>query len=144
MCSIELCDRPVHARTLCYRHYRQEWERGNVTRRCRKRGLTAEQVIELFRTRGAPDECWPWGGHITKGYGVITMARNFYYAHRVVYELHHGVVLPPETEVRHTCHNPPCCNPAHLIPGTHAENMRDMVESGRSKNCGPPRRVNPS
>lgn len=38
----------------------------------------------------------------------------------------------PGLVLRHTCDNPLCCNPDHLIPGTHAENVRDRVERGRS------------
>lgn len=32
---------------------------------------------------------------------------------------------------RHTCDNPQCCNPDHLIIGTHQENYDDMVARGR-------------
>lgn len=33
--------------------------------------------------------------------------------------------------IRHTCDNPRCINPQHLIAGTQADNIRDKVERGR-------------
>lgn len=42
--------------------------------------------------------------------------------------------------VRHTCDNPPCVEPSHLILGTQADNVADAVERGRT--CRGERRAN--
>lgn len=78
-----------------------------------------------------PDECWPWTGAIyAHHYGAIYWGRRMTYAHRVAYHLATGQD-PAGKVVRHRCDNPPCCNPAHLEIGTHADNSRDRVERGR-------------
>jgi hypothetical protein len=33
---------------------------------------------------------------------------------------------------RHTCNNPACVNPDHIIPGTQYENVHDMIAAGRN------------
>ena len=82
-----------------------------------------------------PDGCWPWTGpqrHI-KGYGRFTVGGKALYAHSVALELTAGP--PPDlghTFALHACAHPPCCNPAHLRWGDHAENAADMVAHGRS------------
>lgn len=54
--------------------------------------------------------------------------------HRVVYCEHHNVSMTSIVglSVRHTCDNPRCINPKHLIIGTHADNMKDRSERGRT------------
>ena len=52
------------------------------------------------------------------------------YAHRVAYSLTHGQI-PERAVVRHQCDNGLCCNPAHLISGTQADNVQDMIDRGR-------------
>jgi hypothetical protein len=53
-------------------------------------------------------------------------------AHRVAWELAHGKVAPPRMSVCHTCDVPACVRPSHLWLGTHAENMRDRNQKGRT------------
>lgn len=54
-------------------------------------------------------------------------------AHKASYLLHNGEV-PPYKILRHTCHEPLCVNPSHLIIGTHCENSQDMIAGGRVLN----------
>lgn len=51
-------------------------------------------------------------------------------AHRLVY---HCLVadLADSMVVMHKCDNPPCINPNHLLLGTQAQNVADMVAKGR-------------
>jgi hypothetical protein len=52
-------------------------------------------------------------------------------AHRITYSLYKGMVNTGLV-VRHSCDNPPCVNPKHLLLGTHADNMLDKVLRGRA------------
>lgn len=91
--------------------------------------------LEALVDRRGPDECWPFTGrwHSAQGYGLIRLDGKCTTAHRALYLLANDKVdvayLIPV--VRHTCDNPPCCNLAHLISGTHKENAGDMISRGR-------------
>lgn len=79
--------------------------------------------------------CWPWiAGTSSDGYGSFLYKGRQLNASRVAWILHwnKGVCPDSKIETRHSCHNPPCCNPNHLSLGSHAENMRDRSEAGRS------------
>lgn len=72
--------------------------------------------------------CWLWTGATTsKGYGsfLISSASSGCrvrqvtgVAHKMTYELVHGVIVQPEVGPRivvdHLCRNRACCNPEHL------------------------------
>jgi HNH endonuclease len=67
------------------------------------------------------------------GYGITWHEGKIAYAHRVV------VNAAPGTIVRHTCDNPSCVNPEHLLVGTAADNSEDMVAKDRQakgSHCG--------
>ncbi len=77
------------------------------------------------------DCCWVWTGATNSdGYGVIRCDGQLVYAHRVSYVMHGGELLDGEV-VRHTCDNPPCVRPTHLVKGTVGQNIRDQWRRGR-------------
>lgn len=81
-----------------------------------------------------PDECWEWQGARTGfGYGSLRYESAHYYAHKVAYADAKGEPFPEGLEGCHSCDNPKCCNPAHIFPGTHLDNMRDMDAKGRRR-----------
>ena len=70
-----------------------------------------------------PDECWIWiWATLPSGYGHFRRNKLDEYAHRAAYELRVGPILG-RRELDHTCENPPCCNPAHLVQSTHRTHM---------------------
>lgn len=77
-------------------------------------------------------ECWLWQRHTNaKGYGQLRWNGKKQRVHRSSYQAFIGPI-PKGLIVRHTCDTPQCCNPKHLLIGTHADNSRDMVKRGRS------------
>lgn len=95
---------------------------------------------------GNPNVCWPWKGRTNKsGYGTLSYGGQERLAHRIAFFLLTGYW--PLLGVSHECDNPPCCNPYHLLPATHEENMRDASRKGRLHNKPRPGRrgeLNPS
>ena len=85
---------------------------------------------------GASDECWIWNGTMRGApnrdglrYGGFKEMN----ASRYVAELISDRKLDGMMEVaRHSCHNPPCVNPAHISVGSQSENARDTIAHGRN------------
>lgn len=76
--------------------------------------------------------CWLWGGSVFgNGYGYFRRSKGRgISSHRYSFEIHKGPI-PIGAHVLHTCDTPACCNPDHLIVGTHQENMKHRDETGR-------------
>ena len=96
------------------------------------------KVFERIDMRGGdPEQCWPWVGPLHKGRPYFTVNGKKVLAYRLTYEMFKGEPLG-EYLARHKCDNPVCCNPHHIEPGTHQDNMDDMVKRDRH---GLPKRV---
>ncbi len=101
-----------------------------------QRAVAARQVAARFWSKvdrsGGPDACWPWlASCFDNGYGQFKVGIQNRKAHRVAWELVNGSIPKGMLMMHAECDNPPCCNPAHLKPGTNAENSQDMVSKGR-------------
>jgi len=79
---------------------------------------------------GGPDACWPWMG-TADPYGHFKAQGKRFLANRVAFSIANDDRLEDGKVVRHTCDNPPCCNPAHLVDGTYSDNVADMISRGR-------------
>lgn len=78
------------------------------------------------------ESCWLWtAGKFKNGYGVFNYDGKHRLAHRVARFFEDGKF--PEGVVRHSCDNPLCVNPSHLLVGTQQENINDMISRGRQK-----------
>lgn len=83
--------------------------------------------------------CWNFTGSIQQqsGYGQVhykcaksgKVTKKM--AHVVAWESANGCEVPKGMVVRHTCHNPLCQNPAHLLLGTAADNRADDKAAGK-------------
>lgn len=70
------------------------------------------------------------------GYAKVSWSRNgkriYLRVTRMILERFHGVdIKDPQTVAMHSCDTPACINPAHITPGTNADNTADMVAKGR-------------
>lgn len=99
-----------------------------------------QTLIDHVDKRGK-NQCWPWTGPCRNGYGVATQCteygsastrkRKFWRAHRAYLIFVAKKKVPKDTFVCHTCDNPPCCNPRHLVIANAKWNVRDMIRKGR-------------
>lgn len=101
-----------------------------------RRGILREPDAARFWRKvdksAGPDACWPFIASIDEhGYGRFHIGNRLIHASRAAFMFANDGV-PSNRVVRHTCDNPICCNPSHLILGTHADNSADMSARGRN------------
>jgi hypothetical protein len=91
--------------------------------------MAATYTIE---NRGYETPCWIWQGTKRGGYGLKSNpaysrttknAPKMIGAHVFYYEQKYGPAYPTDV-LDHLCNVRACCNPEHLEPKSHAENIR--------------------
>ena len=81
------------------------------------------------------DDCIEFKGYKNKGgYGRKGVGSKTFLAHRLAYCESKNIDIKDidGLVVMHTCDNPPCINPVHLVLGTQKENIYDMMKKGRN------------
>ena len=78
------------------------------------------------------EDCWNWLGAINKdGYGRPRFKGQLIYSHRLSLQYSEPNLDLTGKVVMHICDNPKCCNPKHLLVGTHADNQSDKFKKNR-------------
>ena len=80
-------------------------------------------------------DCLIWQGCLNSdGYARVAYKGNCNgKAHRIVYQLTHAQEDITDKVIRHSCDNPQCINPKHLLSGTPRENAVDRELRGRNR-----------
>jgi hypothetical protein len=140
-CSVNGCGRPATKLGLCGGHYKRKWKTGSVFGHGKAMRGEPEAWLRRHATF-AEVGCleWPFG-RSKSGYGHLEINGYEAPASRHMAILIHGP-LQSDVHVRHTCDNPPCCNPQHLVLGSALDNYRDSVERGR--HISPPHKAGES
>lgn len=76
------------------------------------------------------NQCWEWqASKLPNGYGIASIGNgDTMLAHRYVASMSQDIT---DNVVMHSCDNPACVRPDHLVVGTQKDNMKDMINKGR-------------
>jgi HNH endonuclease len=100
----------------------------------RKRSSNVDRTLaqSLWERVDKSGDCWEWQGTPDKdGYGVFTYRGTSYRAHRAAWLVSFGAI-PRGLFVCHSCDNPACVCPEHLMLGAPRSNAIDPKRKGRS------------
>jgi hypothetical protein len=101
----------------------------------RPTGLSLEEAFAWYPRLYRDDGCHQWISALSEGYGQFRYGRVKYYAHRVAYELAHGLI-PAGMDIDHRCRNRACVNPDHLRLATRKQNLENKAGPGLGSKTG--------
>lgn len=126
ICSVQNCDKPVHARNLCPKHYWRWRIHGNTSHLSRGR-----QFLENALQSNS-SECILWPFTFAGGYPQTTISGKQCVASRWICERTHGPAPSKNHQAAHSCGKGHlgCISPHHLRWATQAENEADKIIHG--------------
>ena len=94
--------------------------------------VSRRTLKEIMAHTYRKNDCLIWRGTKSdRGYGRMLVNGKTILVHRWVKQLVLGHEIPHLFVVRHTCDNPSCVNPDHLILGTQKDNIADREARNR-------------
>lgn len=125
ICSIDECDRVVHGRKLCLKHYRR-WQRHGSSDTVLNSRHEGDVQQRFWAKVDKTDTCWNWTAAVNSGgYGNYCVNGKNMNAHRCAFEMATGKTVPADLHVDHQCHNRLCVNPDHLRLATPIQNKEN-------------------
>jgi hypothetical protein len=95
--------------------------------------MVAKDYVRFFdKFKASRNGCWEWT--CTKahfGHGKFKLNGKQEFSHRLMYSMTHPKEDIKDSVIRHSCDNPGCVNPDHLIKGTQKDNIQDQFDRGR-------------
>lgn len=101
----------------------------------KRQNKIVDPIVRFFTfVQESENGCWIWTGTHQQGlmkgryqklpYGMFSVRRKTFIAHRWAYQHIGGNEIPARLQLDHLCRNPGCVNPAHLEAVTAKENGR--------------------
>jgi|SRR5580693_5818069 hypothetical protein len=101
-----------------------------------RRDVLKNIYFDQYVEKAGPNDCWNWkAAKNRQGYGQFHKrfgkVKSGFMAHRVAWIFQYNTPIPEGLICIHSCDRPSCCNPLHIMLGTHKQNTHDAWIKGR-------------